>query len=100
MLHKTDGHEGGTPVQEADPAELLATSLLSVPEAARRAGVSTRVIRRAIQDGALPATRDGRVYLISEDALATYASTTAQEVAGEAQAAAQPALALVPFPSP
>ncbi len=101
MLHETDhDHDGDVPVQEADPVELLATSLLSVPQAAQRAGVSARTIRRAIQDGLLPATRDGRAYLISEDALASYVSHTAHEDSVDDQDPAQPALALVPFPSP
>jgi excisionase family DNA binding protein len=97
MLPQTDGgHDGDLPVQEAEPVELLATSRLSVPEAARRAGVSTRTIRRAIQEGLLPASRDGRAYLIAEDALSAYLSD-AQE---ESEASPPPALSLVPFPAP
>ncbi len=81
-------------MQEADPARLLAISLLSVPDAARRAGSSARTIRRAIKDGLLPATRDRRGYVIAEDALAAYLSDASHG------ALAQPALAIVPFPVP
>src|SRR5690349_14540505 len=95
MLHRSDhGHDGDDPVQDAEPAECLATLFLSVPDAARRAGVSTRTIRRAIQEGRLPATRDGRGFLIAEDALEAFLSADPRE------AADQPGLAIVPFPSP
>lgn len=80
-------------MQEADPVELLTTSLLSIPDAARRADVSARAIRRAIQDGLLPATRDGRGYLIAEDALSAYLGESSHETV------AQSALAIVPFPA-
>ena len=84
-------------MQEADPVEFLATSLLSIPHASRRAGVSTRTIRRAIQAGLLPATRGERGYLIAEDALAAYLQETSREAS---TASAHPALSLVPFPVP
>ncbi len=87
-------------MQEADPVEHPAAPLLSVPEAARRAGVSTRTIRRAIQDGLLPAGRDGRAFLIAEEALTTYINAATQEKVEHARPADRPALSLVPFPSP
>lgn len=98
MLHCVHlGHDGDPPVQEADPDELLATSLLSVPDAARRAGVSARTIHRAIRDGLLPATREARGYVITENALAAYLSDAPDE---SLAASTQPALALLPFPVP
>ena len=84
-------------MQEADPAELLTTLLMSVPDAARRSGVSTRTIRRAIRDGLLPATREGRGYVIAKDALAAYLSDASDE---SLATSTQPALALLPFPMP
>ncbi|MDQ2654261.1 MAG: LuxR C-terminal-related transcriptional regulator [Chloroflexota bacterium] len=82
-------------MQEAEPAKLLATSLLSIPDAARRAGVSTHAIRRAIQDGLLPATRDGQGYVIAEEALTAYLGNAPLETP---EATDQPPLAIVPFP--
>ena len=84
-------------MQEADPDRLLATMLLSIPDAARRAGVSTQTIRRAIQDGLLPATRDGQGYVIAEEALATCLRDVALEAP---EGPDQPPLAIVPFPVP
>lgn len=84
-------------MQEADPAELPATLLLSVPDAARRAGVSTRTIRRAIQEGLLPATREGRGYLVAKDALQAFLRIDSDPAAS---ATDQLALAIVPFPTP
>ncbi|MCA9878115.1 MAG: excisionase family DNA-binding protein [Thermomicrobiales bacterium] len=81
-------------MQEADPVDLLATPLLSIPAAARRAGVSARTIRRAIQAGRLPATRQGRAYLIAEAALDAYLRAT------PAGASSRPALTILPFPPP
>lgn len=83
-------------MQEADPAELPATLLLSVTDAARRAGVSTRTIRRAIQEGQLPATREGRGYLVAEGALEAFLLDDSDEAAS---AADQPVLVIVPFPT-
>lgn len=84
-------------MQEADPARFPATSLLSVPDAARRAGVSTRAIRRAIQDGLLPATRDERGDVIAEDALTAYLRDLSNEIP---ESPGLPPLAIVPFPVP
>ncbi|MEZ4562195.1 MAG: LuxR C-terminal-related transcriptional regulator [Thermomicrobiales bacterium] len=83
-------------MEEADPARLPATSLLRLPDAARRAGVSMQILRRAIQDGVLPATRDKRGYAIAEAALTAYLGDFAED----ASAPPAPPLAIVPFPAP
>jgi excisionase family DNA binding protein len=97
MLISADhGHHGDNLVQEAEPTELPA-ALLSLPEAARRVGVSTRAIRRAIQNGLLPATRDGRGYLVAEAALDAFVNDGSP---APAEAVDPSALELLPFPPP
>lgn len=53
-------------------AYVSAPEMLSVPEAARRAGLNRSSILRAIQRGSLPAEKRGRDYAVSVDALDHY----------------------------
>lgn len=50
--------------------------LLTTTQAAQRAGVSDRTIRRAITAGHLPATRVGRAYLVSRADIDAYTRRT------------------------
>jgi excisionase family DNA binding protein len=47
-------------------------TIISVTEAARRAGITDRHIRRLIADGVLQATRIGRAWLVDADSVAAY----------------------------
>ncbi len=97
MLHPVDhSHDGDAPVQEADPARLPATSLLSIPDAARRTGLSAHALRRAIQDGRLPVARGEHGDVVTADALAAYL----RDLADAPTEPAAPPLTLVPFPVP
>ncbi len=46
--------------------------ILSVTEAARRAGVTDRHMRRLIADGVIRATRVGRAWLVDAKSVAAY----------------------------
>jgi excisionase family DNA binding protein len=46
--------------------------LLSVAEVAAHLGVCTKTVRRLIQSGALPTTRAGQQFRVTEQDLATY----------------------------
>jgi excisionase family DNA binding protein len=47
-------------------------TIISVTEAARRAGITDRHIRRLIHDGVLQATRLGRAWLVDAKSVAAY----------------------------
>ena len=47
-------------------------AIISVTEAARRAGITDRHIRRLIFDGVLQATRIGRAWLVDAESVAAY----------------------------
>jgi excisionase family DNA binding protein len=47
-------------------------TIISVTEAARRAGITDRHIRRLIHDGVLQATRIGRAWLVDAASVAAY----------------------------
>jgi excisionase family DNA binding protein len=47
-------------------------TIISVTEAARRAGITDRHIRRLIRDGAIQATRIGRAWLVDAESVAAY----------------------------
>jgi len=47
-------------------------TIISVTEAARRAGITDRHIRRLIRDGVLQATRIGRAWLVNAESVAAY----------------------------
>jgi excisionase family DNA binding protein len=46
--------------------------IISVTEAARRAGITDRHIRRLIRDGVIQATRLGRAWLVDAESVAAY----------------------------
>jgi excisionase family DNA binding protein len=47
-------------------------TIISVTEAARRAGITDRHVRRLIHDGVLQATRIGRAWLVDAASVAAY----------------------------
>jgi excisionase family DNA binding protein len=47
-------------------------TIISVTEAARRAGITDRHVRRLIHDGVLQATRLGRAWLVDANSVAAY----------------------------
>jgi excisionase family DNA binding protein len=47
-------------------------TIISVTEAARRAGITDRHIRRLIRDGVIQATRIGRAWLVDAESVAAY----------------------------
>jgi excisionase family DNA binding protein len=47
-------------------------TIISVTEAARRAGITDRHVRRLIHDGVLQATRLGRAWLVDAKSVAAY----------------------------
>lgn len=47
-------------------------TIISVTEAARRAGITDRHIRRLIRDGVIQATRIGRAWLVDAKSVAAY----------------------------
>jgi excisionase family DNA binding protein len=47
-------------------------TIISVTEAARRAGITDRHVRRLIRDGVLQATRLGRAWLVDAASVAAY----------------------------
>jgi excisionase family DNA binding protein len=47
-------------------------AIISVTEAARRAGITDRHIRRLIFDGVIQATRIGRAWLVDAESVAAY----------------------------
>jgi excisionase family DNA binding protein len=51
---------------------MRATTIISVTEAARRAGVTDRHMRRLITDGVIQASRVGRAWLVDARSVAAY----------------------------
>jgi len=47
-------------------------TIISVTEAARRAGITDRHVRRLIRDGVIQATRIGRAWLVDAASVAAY----------------------------
>jgi excisionase family DNA binding protein len=47
-------------------------TIISVTEAARRAGITDRHVRRLIRDGVIQATRIGRAWLVDAESVAAY----------------------------
>ncbi|MFT4037353.1 MAG: LuxR C-terminal-related transcriptional regulator [Thermomicrobiales bacterium] len=78
---------------DAGATQPALTTPLTVPMAARQAGISPRTLRRAIHTGQLPATRQGRRLLIALDALESWLATQPLPFP------ATPHLTLLPFPS-
>lgn len=51
------------------------TELLTLAQAAERAGLSPHTLRAQIKNGVLPATLAGKTYLVTADDLAVYVET-------------------------
>jgi excisionase family DNA binding protein len=51
---------------------MTAPTIISVTEAARRAGITDRHIRRLIADGVIKAARVGRAWLVDAKSVAAY----------------------------
>lgn len=60
------------PTQCAVRQESSPVSVVTVPEAAARLGVSQQAIRARIARGSLPATKHGRIWLINEEHLSDH----------------------------
>jgi excisionase family DNA binding protein len=59
----------------------MSVRLLTLDEAARRIGCSTRTLRRRIGDGSLPAFRDGGLVRVRDDDLERYVSANVTRAA-------------------
>lgn len=51
---------------------MTGNTIISVSEAARRAGITDRHMRRLIRDGVIQATRIGRAWLVGAESVAAY----------------------------